>query len=85
MMGCGETKSGSPMPSEITSSMVAAISKKRRMPDGGTLRMRSERRPARRADVSMVEVSMGAVGLGMARSYPARDPRGGDAVRMWKA
>src|SRR5690606_41407545 len=44
--GAGETKSGSPMPSEITSSIAAAISKKRRMPVGGTARMRSERRPA---------------------------------------
>src|SRR5260221_4560180 len=38
----GVTKSGSPMPSEITLSIVAAMSKKRRMPDGGTLRTRSE-------------------------------------------
>src|SRR5215831_18296592 len=31
----GVTKSGSPIPNEITSDMVAAMSKKRRMPDGG--------------------------------------------------
>ena len=35
-MADGVSKSGSPMPSEITSSIVAAMSKKRRMPDGGT-------------------------------------------------
>src|SRR5690606_3778514 len=61
--GAGETKSGSPMPSEITSSIVAAISKKRRMPEGGTVRMRSERRPARRSAAwrrSAVTVSMNA-------------------------
>ena len=63
MIGWGETKSGSPMPSEITSSMVAAISKKRRMPDGGTERIRSERRPARRSAVSRVGASM-ATGRG---------------------
>jgi hypothetical protein len=31
----GVTKSGSPTPREITSSISAAMSKKRRMPDGG--------------------------------------------------
>jgi hypothetical protein len=35
-MGAGVTKSGSPMPSEMTFFIVAAMSKNRRMPDGGT-------------------------------------------------
>src|SRR6266849_5331979 len=35
-IGSGVTKSGSPMPSEMTFFIVAAISKKRRMPEGGT-------------------------------------------------
>jgi hypothetical protein len=34
-IGAGVVKSGSPMPSEITSCIVAAMSKKRRIPDGG--------------------------------------------------
>src|SRR6266576_3667235 len=36
-IGCGLTKSGSPMPSEMTSFIVATISKNLRMPEGGTL------------------------------------------------
>ena len=35
----GVTKSGSPTPSEITSSISAAMSKNRRMPDGGQAAM----------------------------------------------
>jgi hypothetical protein len=34
MIGLGVVKSGSPIPREITSSMVAAISKNLRMPEG---------------------------------------------------
>jgi len=34
MIGCGVVKSGSPIPSEITSSMVAAISKNFLIPEG---------------------------------------------------
>ena len=41
-MGSGVTKSGSPMPNEITSGMVAAMSKKRRIPEGGTDATREE-------------------------------------------
>src|SRR3990172_4974498 len=41
-IGGGVTKSGSPMPSEMTSSIVATISKKRRMPEGGTAATRRE-------------------------------------------
>jgi hypothetical protein len=38
----GVTKSGSPMPSEITLSIVALMSKNRRIPEGGTDWTRSE-------------------------------------------
>jgi len=38
----GVTKSGSPMPREITSCMVAAMSKNLRMPDVGTAATRLE-------------------------------------------
>src|SRR3972149_4914320 len=41
-MLCGVVKSGSPMPSEITSFIVAEMSKKRRMPLGGTDATRCE-------------------------------------------
>jgi hypothetical protein len=34
MMGSGVVKSGSPIPNEITSSMVAAMSKNFRIPEG---------------------------------------------------
>src|SRR5690349_19329552 len=37
----GVTKSGSPTPREITSSISAAMSKKRRIPDGGQAAMTS--------------------------------------------
>ena len=39
----GVSKSGSPTPRLITSSIVAAMSKNRRIPDGGTDRTRSDR------------------------------------------
>ena len=39
----GVSKSGSPTPRLMTSSIVAAMSKNRRMPDGGTTRTRSAR------------------------------------------
>ena len=39
----GVSKSGSPTPRLMTSSIVAAMSKKRRIPDGGTDRTRSDR------------------------------------------
>ena len=45
----GVAKSGSPTPRLMTSSIVAAMSKKRRIPDGGTARTRAERARARRA------------------------------------
>ena len=43
MTWAGVAKSGSPTPRLMTSSIVAAMSKKRRMPDGGTARTRAER------------------------------------------
>ena len=43
--------------------MVAAISKKRRIPDGGTDRMRSESRPAMRA-ASRSDVGTAGAGVG---------------------
>ena len=59
------------MPNEIsggsTSFIVAAISKKRRMPDGGTDRMRSLRRAASRSASVWVVVSIGGVGVGWRR------------------
>src|SRR5512140_2977926 len=44
-MGLGVVKSGSPIPSEMTSFMVAAISKNLRMPEGRSPATRLESRP----------------------------------------
>src|SRR3954447_20039600 len=73
----GVSKSGSPTPRLMTSSIVAAMSKKRLIPDGGTTRTRSARTRSAsgaRASRSVVIVETGyGIESGAA---PAPDPTG---------
>jgi len=66
----GVSKSGSPTPRLITSSIVARMSKKRRMPDGGTVRTRSAR--ARSANGARASVGGGGVSVAIAASIRTR-------------
>src|SRR4051812_31671457 len=58
----GVSKSGSPTPRLMTSSIVAVMSKKRRIPDGGTTRTRSAR--TRSASGARASRSVVIVGTG---------------------
>ena len=74
----GVSKSGSPTPRLMTSSIVAAMSKKRRIPDGGTARTRSDRTRSASGGRGSVSVPVSVAMIGKPTASTAGEGRPAD-------